>query len=320
LGASHRFKQDIDFVTSLIPDLYKAGIRNLAYEFYEHTHQAILDSILTAKEWNERLLYHTISSGFAIYWGYTEYLNLLKKVWEFNQTLEPNQPKFRVVLFGPEFNPCKEGELMFVAGVNPDVTMAEVFKREVISKQEKALIYTGTHHAFTRYREREKDDDCDDGYDDWWKGRMGNIIHQKYPEKTFTIMLHQPWVALGDWSKPMVRPVHGVIDSVMEMLSNRPMGFDVRGTIIGQLKADDTDYAACYEDFKLEDFTDGYIFLAPYRDIIFVLPEPNFYDEFNLKRFNAVNKCRNRPSVASKEEAMKRITECPDAHFGHLRK
>jgi hypothetical protein len=323
LGEYHRIKQDVDFVTSLIPDLYKNGVRNIAYEFYEYQNQTILDSVLTAKEWNEKLLYHNISSGFAIYWGYTEYLDLLKSVWKFNQTLEPNQPKFRVVLLGTEWNPCREDYPPFGPNIDPDKFMADIFEKEVISKNEKALVYCGNHHAFTSYKQPQYDFEKGEliGLFD---GRMGNIIHKKFPEKTFNIVLHRPWTSDKGWDEESVKPVNGVIDSIMAMLGNIPMAFDVKNSVMGKLKADNTYYAFGYENFQLDNYCDGYIFLVPYKEMTFVSPAPNFYDEYNLNRLKMIQKCRGSSDeeiqTITKEEAMEWVTERPENHFGNFMK
>ncbi|MDL2254716.1 hypothetical protein LJB78_00345 [Bacteroidales bacterium OttesenSCG-928-J16] len=321
LGEYHRIKQDVDFVSSLIPDLYKNGVRNLAYES-EHSCQAVVDGALSAKEWNEQLLYHNLSTGFGIYWGYTEYLNIFKKAWEFNQTLEPDQPKFRIVLVSANWDPCREDDPPFGSDVNhPDDVFAEIFEKEVIEKDEKALIFCGKHHAFTRYKQPiynfEKGE-----LEGLFDGRFGNIIHKKYPEKTFNIFLHSPWTSNKGWEEQSVRPVNGVIDSLMATFENSPMGFDVRNVIMGKLKADDAYYAFGYEDFKLEDFCDGYIFLAPYKEMKFVSPEPNFYDDYNLNRLKITEKCRGasdeKLQMLTKELAVEWITENPENHFGDL--
>jgi len=308
LGEYHRAKQDVDFVSALIPDLYKNGIRNIAYEFYEYANQRILDSLLTAKEWDEKRLYHAISKGFDIVWGYAEYLNLLKNVWDFNRTLNPNQIKFRIVLLGAEYNQCEKDPF---GGHDPDVFMADVFEKEIISKQEKALVYCGMHHAFTKYRQPRRSE------------RMGNIINRKYPEKTFTVFLHSPWMPKGLRIRS-VKPVHGVIDSVMDMLNNVPTGFDVKNTIMGTLRANNTYYASGYDDFKLEDYCDGYIFLLPYEQVEFVSVAPNFYDEYNLKKFKEFLKCRGysdrKLRKITQERAIEIVTEKAEIHYGRLLK
>jgi hypothetical protein len=310
LGEYHRIKQDVDLVTSLVHGLYKNGIRNIAIEFYEYASQAIVDSLLTAKEWDEKKLYHNISNGADVTWGYIEYLDLFKKVWGFNQTLHPDQPTFRVVLLGYEYNPCKKGLERF-GGWNPDAFHADVFEKEVISKNEKALIHCGMHHAFTTYRQPKRKEP-----------RFGTIINEKYPEKTFIIFLHSPWESkLG---LRQIKPVHGVIDDIMDLMSNIPIGFDVKNTMMGTLKAKNTYYAIGYKNFKLEDFCDGYIFLAPYKNLKFVSVDPNFYDEYNLDKLKVFMKCRGvsdkRLQNLTKEMAVEWMTEKPERQFGKLMK
>ena len=319
LGEFHRAKQDVDFVSTLIPDLYKNGIRNIAYEFHEYANQRVLDSLLTATEWDEKRLYQQISKGFSITWGYTEYLNILKIVWEFNQTLSPNQIKFRVVLLGAAWNPCARDHF---GGVHSDIFMADIFEKEIISKQEKALIYCGMHHAFTRYRQPEYD--FDEGkLIGLNNDRMGNVIHRKYPEKTFTIFLHSPWIADKGRIKRNVKPVNGVVDAAMDLLNHIPMGFDVRNTIVGDLRADNTYYAFGYNDFKLEDFCDGYIFLLPLKQVKFVSTDPNFY-EYNLNKVKEYKKCRGysdkKTQKITQKRAMKMFTEKAKIHYGLLLK
>jgi hypothetical protein len=319
LGEYHRNKQDVDFVISLIPDLYKNGIRNIAYEFYEYEFQQIIDSLLTAKEWDEKMLYHNVSKT-NVTWGYFEYLDLFKKIWEFNQTLSPNQDKFRLVMLGYDYNPCKDNPF---EDFDPDAFLADVFKKEITSKKEKALVYCGIHHAFTKYKqpvydfERGKLIRLDNK-------RMGNIIHKKFPKKTFTIKLHSPWTSNKGWNEQCVRPVNGVIDSVMSMLGNIPMGFDAKSTIMGNLRATDTYYAFGYEDFKLSDFCDGYIFLLPYKEVEFVSVEPNFYDDYNLNKLKEFMKCRGfsdeQIQMITKETAIEMLTEKPEIHYGDLMK
>ena len=320
LGEYHRNKQDVDFVTSLISGLYENGVRNIAYEFYEYANQSIIDSLLTAKAWNESFLFHTLSKKNDITWGYSEYLNLLKKNWEFNQTLKDNQPKFRIVLLGSQYNPCKEGLEMF-GGIDPDKFMANVFEKEVVSKGEKALIYCGMHHAFTSYYQPIYDFE-EKKLLNYNKGRLGNILHEKYPQKTFTIFLHSPWTSIKGWEEQDVKPVDGVIDSAMEMLKNEPMGFDVKNTFMGTLKSTNSYYSLGYENFKLEDYCDGYIFLLPYRNVKFVSVEPKFYDDYNLKKLKEYLKCRGWSDEMleqiNTDSAVELFTEKAENHFGDL--
>lgn len=322
IGEYHRNKQDVDFVANLIPQLYNNGVRNIAYEFYEYANQQKIDSLLTAKEWNDNELHHALSKGFGVCWGYTEYIDLLKRVWEFNKSLKMSQPKFRVVMMQYEYFPCKKGLEVF-GGIDPDKFMANVVEKEIIAKGEKALIYCGIHHAFTTYHQPKYDFEQNKlfGLD---TGRLGNIIHSKFPEKTFTIILHAPWISDKGLEEQLVKPVNGVIDSAMEFLKFKPIGFDVKKTFVGTLKSTDSYYALGHNNFKLSDFCDGYIFLLPYNKVQFVTVNSNFYDDYNLKLLKDFFRCRGwsieEINSINTQKAIEIMTEDPKEHFGNLSK
>ena len=48
LGEDHAVKENLDFVKSLIPDLYKAGVYNLCMEFGAFEKQKELDELLNS--------------------------------------------------------------------------------------------------------------------------------------------------------------------------------------------------------------------------------------------------------------------------------
>lgn len=288
LGECHRVKHDVDFVASLIPKLYENGITNLGYEMSDYTNQHTVDSLLSAKEWNENLINQTVSRGAAVIWGYSEYLNIFEEIWKLNKSLAPNQPKFRIILIGPEFNPCGKGLDKF-GGIYPDSSMAFTLEREVISHNQKALIYCGMHHAFTSYKQPIYDFEKNEF--NGFVERFGNIIYNKYPNKTFTIFMHAPWGSNKGYNKPSVKPASGVIDSIMNSLNNTPCGFDVKNTPVGTIKSDNTLYAFGYSDFSLKDYCDGYIFLNPFEKYKNVSVSENYYKGDGFEKMKEFLKC-----------------------------
>ena len=240
LGEQHRIRHDANFVGNLIPKLYENGIRNLAIEFGDASNQLLLDSLICSKEWNQDFAYNIASGGFFITWGYKEYIDILKKAWEQNQLINNSLPKFRIIYLNTDYFPSKKGIARY-GGKDPDLNMSNVFEKEVITKKEKALIYTGINHAFTRYHQpiyQSEESETVSLFDK----RFGNLIHEKYPNKTFTIFLHAPWQSERKRSSKAVKPVNGVIDACMATLDNQPVGFDVTGTPFGELNSDDSFY------------------------------------------------------------------------------
>ena len=282
IGEQHRIKHDVNFISSLIPRLYKNGITNLAIEFGASSNQSLLDSLLSMKQWNQDFSYQIASKGFWISWGYKEYLDILRKAWEFNNTLDEGQQKFRIIYLDADYFPSKRG-IARNGGIDRDLNMSNTFQKEVICKNEKALVYTGINHAITRYNQIFYESEKSETFY-LYDQRFGNLIHKIYPERTFTIFLHAPWGSKKRGGYRIVKPVKGVIDACMTSFNNKPVGFDVVGTPFGKLGSNDSFYAIGHENFTLADFCDGYIFLKPYSQVEMVCIADSFYTD---KRLNA---------------------------------
>jgi hypothetical protein len=291
-------------VQALIPRLYAAGIHNLGFEFATFDDQARLDALLTASVYDEALartiLFHNMPT-----WGYIEYLDIYRAAWQVNRSLPVGAPRFRVVnlMYRPNWSvlqgePTPEVMSKVWYKGDPDAYMAQVVLREFVSKNEKALIYCGIHHAFTRYRQPIYD--FDKGQLVRLNGeRMGNLVYEHIGSRAFTIYLHAPWVSSKGWDAPEVRPVNGVVDKVMLKLKNTRIGFDIVGTPFATLPASDSYYALGYPNFKLADFADGYIYQKAFRDYQGVTADPQFVTQSNLQEAIA--------NLAS-PEARKRLT------------
>jgi len=285
LGEYHRIKHDVDLVLSLIPKLHESGINNLCIEFGNYEDQYLVDSLL-ALPYFDRELAKKIIFNCGPAWGYTEYIDIYKVAWEVNQI--GKKEKFRVINFCPLYDPCKEGGAW--ADADPDLLMADVILKTVIDKKQKALIYSGNHHAFTKYHQPIYDfkKDSLSGYN---TTRMGNIIYKHVGEKAFCISLHRPWTSDKGWDEIPVLPVNGVIDSVMQVLGNKPVGFDVVNTPFGKLGSNNSYYALGYPDFTLEKYCDGYIFQKAIRDYEPITLEPEFYNKENIEYVKKYARC-----------------------------
>ncbi|MBN2215590.1 MAG: hypothetical protein JW723_15265 [Bacteroidales bacterium] len=168
--------------------------------------------------------------------------------------------------------------------------MADVIFNEIASKGQKALIYSGIHHAFTKYNQPYYDFDKDTLYG-FNSKRMGNILYDSLGNKTFTIYLHAAWTSNKGWDKPMVKPVNGMIDEVMESFTDKRVGFDVVDSPFGQLPANDTYYAFGYPDFNLAAFCDGYIYQNSFKYYEPITMEKNFITEENINELKDYYRC-----------------------------
>src|ERR1035438_3368653 len=271
LGEYHRIRHDPELVQALIPLLYKAGVHTLGFEFGVFEDQSEVARFLSASAYEEALPRKFLFHGDPL-WGYKEYLDIYRAAWQLNHSLPPGAPRFRVL----NLNYPNQRK------VDVDKYMAQVVLDEVVAKKEKALIYCGMHHAFTRYHQPVYD---------FKKGslirlndeRLGNLVYKQVGNRAMTISLHLPWVSSKGWDAPEVRPVNGVIDEVMSKFQDTHVGFDVAGSPFERLPAADTYYAFGYPSFTLGEFTDGYIYQGPFRDYQGVTVDPQFITLSNLK-------------------------------------
>src|SRR5574341_506304 len=156
IGEYHRIKHDVELIHRLIPRLYKAGVYNLGIEFACYEDQDRADKLITASTYDEAvarlLIFHGLSD-----WGFKEYEDIYRAAWKLNKSLPRHAHKFRVVNLGYRPNWPARKEQMTSSDWNkvwwhgdPDRHMADVVIKEFADKHQKALVYSGQHHAFTR--------------------------------------------------------------------------------------------------------------------------------------------------------------------------
>lgn len=287
IGEHHFIKHDVEFIQGLIPLLYKIGITDLGIEFGCYELQDKADSLLTAETYDEDLARHLMFK-WGSYWPYIEYLDLYRKAWELNKTLPEDALKFRIVGLDyrarwdllTENMPSRYWKYILFKGPRNE-HMAKVIYNEFIKKHRKALIFTGQHHAFTRYHEPNYDFQRKKLIGLNRKG-MGNIIYNKIPEKVFNICLHYPWETT-EGQGIFDYPVDGAVDRVMKEFKIKRVGFDVIGSPFGTLGDCDALYAAGRKNFAFSDFCDGYIFQRHFSDYEGCTVDSQFITEENLR-------------------------------------
>ncbi len=294
LGEAHRIRHDAELVKRLIPVCYQNGIRVLALEFANRSDQAPIDSLLALPTYDESIA-RRVTFNEDQGWAYQEYLDLYKSAWTLNASLPKESPKFRIIGVNctGDWSVMRSQEdmqndslrrLVWKRCPGGEVAMAEVILKQV-QKGEKVLVYSGMHHAFTRFLQPVVDG----------KGtftnfnqdqRMAQGVYMRLGSRAFSIALHYPWYGTT-YDSPRVRPVNGTIDSVMNALGDkfRPVGFDVHGSPFGLLPDSASLYRTGYTDFRLQEFCDGYIFQRPFAKYEVVHFVEDFINPSNLAEF-----------------------------------
>ncbi len=319
IGEYHRIKHDVDLIGRLIPLLHENGINNLAIEFGNYEDQYLVDSLLNLPVF-DRNLARQIMFNSSHFWGYAEYIDIYRVAWEVNHAPNTsNKNKFRVVNLGAVYDPCKEGGAW--RDIDPDIYMAEVIFKEIISKNEKSLIYSGNHHAFTRYHQPLYNfkKDTLTGLNNT---RMGNVIYDSLKNRVFNICLHASWISDKGWDENSVLPVNGIIDSVMSLFNNKPVGFDVINSPFGKLTSNNSYYAFGYPNFTLDQYCDGYIFQNSFANYQPITMEVDFITKENLpiakKRMTCMGLEKDYINALTVENANELFFEDIRNHFRHL--
>jgi hypothetical protein len=313
LGEYHRIRHDPLLVQNLIPILYRNGIYSLGIEFVSARDQAKLDRLLAADTYDQTLANRLFWNQWP-FWGYQEYVDILRAAWRLNRSLPIGSRPFRVVglnartdfshMWTVEDRENPEVMKRVLPDGDGDEVMAETIRREILAKGEKALIYSGINHAYTRFRQPVVNEATGELVR-LVSTRMGNQIEAEIGRRSFTIFLHSPWPAATGYADPEVYPADGVIDSFFATLSpnERRVGFDVKGSPFAQLGAKTALWAHAAPDFRLEMYCDGWIYQMPLSQYEGVTVIPGWFDEGN--RLEAISQIANPdPQVKSRDRSV----------------
>lgn len=316
LGEYHRIRHDAVLVQSLIPHLHRNGVYNLGLEFLGARDQAALDGLLAADTYDEALANRLFWNQWP-FWGYQEYVDILRAVWTFNHGLPRDAHRFRVVGlnartdFSHVWTPEDRANTEIMDKVLPDgdvdEVMAETLRREILAKHEKALIYSGINHSYTRFRQPVPNA-ATGGIDELVSTRLGNRIFADVGKRCWTIFLHSPWPAAEGYSKPEVYPAGGVIDAFFAAVApgKRRVGFDVRGSPFGSQEAKGSLWSRVPR-FRLDKFCDGWIYQMPLSEYRGVSGVPGWFNEGN--RMHAIEQIANPdPLIKRRDRTVEELT------------
>lgn len=308
IAEPHWVRQHVTFVRDLIPRLHERGVRILAIEFARRIDQPLIDSVLNADHYDERLARRITMQGL-VQWGFQEYVDLYKAAWQVNRGLPRGAPRFRILALNgsPDYSLIKTRADMDDWRVRRSVLHGETEKDwatllidSVLAANKKALVYTGTHHAFTKYAQPII---ADGKLIRKEESRFGQYLYAVAPTRVFMIALHAPWPGAAGYGSAPVLPADGKIDAFFATAGGgwQRVGFDLNGTPFGALVSETAVYKLGHEPFTMEEFADGYVYLGPVSGYEPVTAIPDFIDETNIAYARA-NSSNPEDRAASAED------------------
>jgi len=283
IGERHWTHEEPMFLQEILRHCYdRSPINYLYLEFGRFVDQSKLELFLSSASYDPRPVIEILRDSYELGWGYQEYLDIFRLVYEMNQSSPPSQRVEIILTAGPpdeidlwaslqEFlhTPIRmqEDKKNRLVGWLDDALrdrdrfMASIIEATLLQYQGlKGIFYGG--YAHIRKNMHKKD-----------YGRvhlkLGGLLDQAYPGRVFSITLHQ---MPRDWADPRS---NDIVETLLER-SGRPIGFDLSDHQVGDLR---TFYSGIIESEKLRQMFDGYIILNRNRDYNRCAFVPGFYDD-----------------------------------------
>ena len=277
-GEVHEQRDYLLFLSEIIPKLYhQAGVTCVAMEVLLAEDNETINRLVTAKNFDRALALEIARHQPWGIWGAKEYWDVLETIWQLNQEIPDGQKKMRLIGIDAKYDMVSlamvtggEGakiksplweklrifrlfdDIMIV--VKRDELMARNIEREIIEKEERAIIWVGLMHSYTHYQQPI----IMNGKLVRKFNRMGLLLHQKYGDRIFQVALHESYFnsVMGKFIEP-----------VMKERGNVPVGFDVSGSPFGDLRNNDSEDYHHYPNLRFADKASGYIYLKPVREL-----------------------------------------------------
>jgi hypothetical protein len=290
LGEQHRIRQCEEFVIEIIPILQKQGVHLLFSEFANYSDTKLADSLLTARDYNEKLVLQIIHKS-EWDWAYKEYTEIYKSAWTVNQNLVKGELPFRIIGLQADFNYSAiqtqqdwdnpEKRWAFWNEEN-NKTWLEIIELETINKNQKAVVHCGLHHSFTKFHHPIITNGTFTGFE---KHREGTTVYNKYPQSVVTALIYSPLAEKPELIGNFIKPFNGVLDSLTQALPlhHNHFGFITSESKLGDRTDTSSYYSIGYGTLVMKDFCDAMIVVSSVCDYKPVTLIENFINEGNLE-------------------------------------
>jgi hypothetical protein len=274
LGEMHEEEDNLDFISKNISKFYHdGGIRIFATEFVRSHNNKIINEIVTAKKFDYNKVV-AIYRDYAWIWGFEGYIDIIKSIWELNNSLPADEEKLKIV--GLDFEWQDWSGAKVESTEDRDKYMADMFINTYgKANSGKAIIHTGFNHS------------C---WDFLGNGiRMGYYLHQEYGNRIFQICLHHNFDIGNSVQSTNDFYIPTFIDEIYYSNNKKPMGFDIIGSPFENLK----DNISNDSQTVFGKITEGYIVLKSLSEIKQTSFISDFVDSSNFEKAKEIIKTRN---------------------------
>ena len=292
IGEPGKYHETTGYVTGMIPRIRETGVTCLGVSFLNSDDQASIDRLIASSSFDEELAKELLFNNLVMN-GYREYLDMIRAVWESNQSSREEEP-LRLIGLSPEqdWSAIRTGRdaddpavirQVYARGV-PDSFMARAIEDEILKPGHRGVIYAGFQNTLATLQvESYQEKMTENGFPDDIQ-RAAWYIRQLPGVKSSTLFLHAPWTV--EKSRYGIDyPLGGVLDSLMDRYEgpDRSFGFYTAGTPFGDLPTAPGSLGT-KNSLRLSEFCDAYVLLGPLGEYTPFSPVPGFINAGNFDR------------------------------------
>ena len=284
-GEIHENADNLQFFNKIIEPLYfKSGIRVIAMEVIPASMNKKVDILVNGKTYDSKLALEIARSQCWKMWGFKEYWDVLETVWKLNRSLPKDAQRMMVVGLDGDWelpNISLLGLSQDSKGRSPfwekfrffsvikdiptqlyrDEMMARNIEREVIDKNQKAVVLIGFNHTLINYTNAEIKNNKIVAV----KPRFGVLLSQKYKNKVFQIELFQR-LDINEENIKCKSSIDAFLDSVMSKRKNQPVGFTIAASPFDKIRDSCSMFFTKFPAISYGDIAQGLIFLKPFNE------------------------------------------------------
>jgi len=294
-GEIHEVKENCEFVSSLIEPLHRAGVYLLFSEFIPSRFNAEIEEITTAVDYDREAVIKIFRQRPSPVWGYLEYMDIVESVWRFNQSLDDNQPKFKLIGIEDDWNEAKmfqaDAAERFKIVVHREEHMTKTIREMALEKQQKCVVHIGYAHTVKH------------GI------RVAAELEKSHAGRVFQVVTHHEFSGsrnAGAMSK--------CLEDVVKQSKFTSVGFDIEDSSFAMLR-DEKSFAfkMMGEKSTFQDLARGYVFLKPLDQLKTVTWVDGFIVEDTFK--DALEIAKRKQWIKNTPESASELDQLIAEHF-----
>lgn len=292
LGEQHEIHENCQFVSDLIEPAYRrGGARMFIWEFLKQKRSSEVNDLLNADAFDENRIVQIFREDY-LYWGFQEYIDILKSIWTLNHSLAKGEPPLQVAGMAPDIDVYKAmcgtlwqklPQFLSLLGGEEQAYAAPI--ESALQNNQKALVQLGYAHTFWQYKQANIVNGKMLG--EFTRKRMARLLKDKYGDRIFQVSLHVRQDQVEPYNSKVETPLVMFLEVLYADNGNTAVGFDVSNSPFALLRDTTSDYFKFQRHVTLSDIAQGYILLKPINQLSCVKWIPGFVDDSNFQQLRS---------------------------------